>query len=61
MTGGPIPYQQFGFENLLSFVNFLGVFNVQDLGYDSMVTVLNDEKTKHLLDLISKQRVSKKV
>lgn len=61
MNGKSIPYQKLGFKSLRQFIVSLQSFKIENFETGLKVNVLSGEKTKHLEDMIKKQKSSRKV
>lgn len=61
IMGIKIPYQKFGFQSLLEFLNSIpDVLTVSGNNKFSSVHPVSSEKSLHVSDLVSKQKVSSK-
>lgn len=54
MTGKCLPYQKFGFNSLIEFIQNLGTFKIVDTGCEIIIYALSNEKTKHMDSFINK-------
>lgn len=61
ITGEPLPYRKLGYNSLIEFIQSFKVFRIEKQTYDTVVYVLNGIKTKHLTEMIKKQKTAKKV
>lgn len=61
ITGEPLLYRKLGYNSLLEFIQSFKVFRIEKQTYDTVVYVLNGTKTKHLTEMIKKQKTTKKV
>lgn len=59
--GDALPYRAMGYNSIEEFIESLKEFKIEKKNYTTMVSVVSGEKTKHLEEMIKRQKANKKV
>lgn len=61
LIGEHIPYRKLGYNTLSEFLEYLKIFKIKNIGFNKVVHVVSDGKTRHLEKMINKQKTKKVV
>ncbi|CAI6355360.1 unnamed protein product [Macrosiphum euphorbiae] len=59
LIGEHIPYRKLGYNTLSEFLEYLKIFKIKNIGFNKVVHVVSDGKTRHLEKMINKQKTKK--
>lgn len=60
IMGERLPFQQLGYNSVKDFILSVEIFKLEKRNNETIVQVVSNEKTKHLEDMIKKQKKPKK-